>query len=83
MLYETADERRTAGKPIGKEYLPLATHTNIQKLVFKTPNKYKMIEGEKETTEDKAKMDKRHASLNPKQPTKQELAVTHFIMVES
>lgn len=82
VLYETADERKVAGKPVGKDYLPLATHTNIQRLVFKTPNKYKMIEGDKETAEDKQKMDKRHASLNPKQPTKQELAVVTNLISE-
>lgn len=83
MMYETADERRAAGKPIGKAYLPLATHTNIQKHVFKTPNKYKMIEGVKETNEDREKMEKKHMSLNRKQPTKEELAVKSITIVES
>lgn len=71
MMYEMEEERKQLGKPVGKAYLPLATHQNIQKLVFRQPDKYKMIEGEPISEAEKQQMQKRHASLNPKQPTKQ------------
>lgn len=69
VLYETVDDRRVSKKPVGKEYLPLAQNTNIQRIVFSKP-KYKMVEGPKETAEQTKTKKIRQQSLNPKQPSK-------------
>jgi len=34
MCYEFEDERKMAGKPIGKDFYPLAQHQDIQEMVF-------------------------------------------------